>query len=255
MAFRRPSSLMLAVAVTVFIAIVLLLRLNQFPLEEIVVVPFVLFLPGYALTFAFFGGQFIGAFERLLLSVALSIAVAILTGVALNFTPIGLQSTSWLIALVLVTLCAAVYAFFRRQLPVTTSLRFNPSKVRAGNVFLYSLAVLLLVVTLLIVRLPTPAIGIEGYTSLWVLPIDASHPQFLRLGVGSSELTTDDYRLELQVNGQKVQEWNNIELKPGQNWSAVYDSGTDLRTVKLAELSLYRSDQPTVPYRQVHIQP
>jgi uncharacterized membrane protein len=85
----------------------------------------VLFLPGYALSVAIFGRQSLGGFERLVLSVALSIAVSILTGTVLNFTRLGLQPTTWLIALVSITLCAAVYALLKSGLPMTTPHRWK----------------------------------------------------------------------------------------------------------------------------------
>ena len=72
---------------------------------------FVLFLPGYSLVRALFGGRDLDNIERFALSVGLSLALVPLTGLLLNYTPWGIRATPvtfCLLALTLVFASAAV---------------------------------------------------------------------------------------------------------------------------------------------------
>jgi uncharacterized membrane protein len=135
-----PADLVaVVVAVVVAILAVFLPVVNETPLRIVVGLPFVLFIPGYALIAALFpeAGESpaepetddfepedaetrsgIDGIERLALSFGLSIAVVPLIGLALNFTPWGIRLTPIMVSLSLFTLlCTAVAAQRRRQLP------------------------------------------------------------------------------------------------------------------------------------------
>ncbi|MBX0285629.1 DUF1616 domain-containing protein [Halomicroarcula sp. F28] len=98
------------------------------PLRVALGVPFVVFLPGYALTVAMFPGSASGqssrpslsALERLTLSVGLSVFVVPLVVLFLNFTAWGINPTPIRLALLSVTLAASAVAVVRRlRLPPT----------------------------------------------------------------------------------------------------------------------------------------
>lgn len=249
MVSHRPSNLTLAIAVTVLVAIVLTLRLSHVPLEALFAIPFVLFLPGYALWYALFRRGTLGGIERLLLSVTTSIALVILTGVSLNFIPPGLQANTWLFALAGITLVAGVLAFVRGNEPLMTSVRTRPVAFRPGNVVLYAASLLALVVSLQIATVPAPASRVEGYTSLWIMPMEANS-HVANVGFTSSELQTTHYRLELLVDGHLVQNWREVVLDPGQSWAGAFDL-TETRS--RVEALLYRAEEPNTIYRRVHL--
>lgn len=249
MVSHRPSNLTLAITLTVLVAVVLALRLGHVPLEPIFAVPFVLFLPGYALSYSIFGRMMLGGIERLLLSVTASIALAILTGVLLNFTPWGLQANTWLFALAGITLVAGAVAFVRGHEPLMTSVRFRRRAFRPGDAILYGGALLMLIGAMQFANLPAPAARVEGYSSLWILPMQAN-THVANVGFSSSELQSTQYRMELRVDGHVVQNWREIVLEPGQSWTG---SVTLPETRTRVEALLYRADEPNTIYRSVHL--
>src|SRR5438105_797407 len=77
---------------------------SRIPIVGIVLaLPLVFILPGYALTEVLFRKRSLGAPERLLFSIGLSLAIAILSGLILNLLPGGLQAISWALWLGLFT--------------------------------------------------------------------------------------------------------------------------------------------------------
>lgn len=111
-------------SVAAFLVTVLPVR----PLVSVVVgVPFLLFVPGYAVTVALFprtlpwngpvdirGSEGLFPFDRLVLSIALSIALAIIVGVNLEFTPLEIRASTVVGFLVIITLIAASIGVVRR---------------------------------------------------------------------------------------------------------------------------------------------
>jgi uncharacterized membrane protein len=81
------------------------------------IVPGILFLPGYCLIAALFPkyGD-IDLIERIALSFGLSIAVVTLIALWLNFTPFGIRLDPILIALTVFSLVMILIAHFRRAL-------------------------------------------------------------------------------------------------------------------------------------------
>ena len=118
---------------------------SETPLRVVVGLPFVLFVPGYALIAALFpeagegpvpedehveGSRFtddregIDGIERVALSFGLSIAVVPLVGLALNFTPWGIRLVPIMVAVSLLTLgLVAVASRRRRELPEDEQFR------------------------------------------------------------------------------------------------------------------------------------
>lgn len=82
-------------------------------IRTVVLLPLVLFLPGYALSAAIFPPRFVTRDERAVFVVAFSIGAAALGGLALQvFVPLG--RAGWLVLLLLVTLGACAVALARR---------------------------------------------------------------------------------------------------------------------------------------------
>jgi len=112
--------------------------------------PFVLFLPGYALVAALFPGaspagpgpgpgagpgasRGLGALERVALSVGLSIAAVPLLGLALNYTPWGIRLAPVVLTLYTFTILLATVALARRaRLPPIARPEFALSLPRVG---------------------------------------------------------------------------------------------------------------------------
>lgn len=94
----------------------------------VVGVPFLLFVPGYAVTFALFprripwhapvdvdGLDGLFPLDRLVLSVAVSVALAVIVGVNLEFTPLEIRAPTVVAVLAIVTLIAASVGVLRHS--------------------------------------------------------------------------------------------------------------------------------------------
>jgi len=75
---------------------------------------FVLFLPGYVAIQAFFPSADLYGFDRLALSVALSIVLDMFSGLALDYTPWKIRLAPILLLLVTLTICLATLALARQ---------------------------------------------------------------------------------------------------------------------------------------------
>lgn len=93
--------------------------LNESPWRYILILPILLFIPGYSLVAAVFPQEGdIDLFERITLSIGLSIAVVILLGLGLNYTPWGIRLEPVVVIVILFTLIMMLVAYYRRaQLP------------------------------------------------------------------------------------------------------------------------------------------
>jgi uncharacterized membrane protein len=209
--------------------------------------PLVLVLPGYALTAALFPGRSLGLAERALFSLGLSLAVAILGGLALHWAPVGLRASSWAVLLGNVTLLGCLVALVRR-------VRRPAEPAQAGVVFTQTQAVALGLAAviacgaLLVARDGALNRRDPGFTQLWVLPAETQAGAAVQLGVANQEAGIVRYRLQLQAGDEVLSAWPSIVLAPNERWQEVVALPRADREV---EAVLYRLDMPQAPYRQV----
>ena len=247
---RRQSDLFLGIILALVLIILAVLGLHPPIFQAILAIPFVFFVPGNALVRVIFPRDDLKWMERFLLAIGLSLGVTILSGLVLNITPWGLQADSWLLILSAFTLEASGIAIGRRwRMPasVTTLPRFYFPLRQIG---LLGLATVLIVFALKLTFTPRAAEGIQGYTSLWILPEAESNPASLIIGIHSQESAPTQYVLQITFNGQLLQEWSAISLAPGeQNLKSISrpaESG-------LIDATLYRADSLGSVYRRVSI--
>lgn len=253
MVIRRPSSLILSIVIVVGAALLFVLQLNQLPLEALFALPLVLLLPGYALTFLFFNRNALGNVERVLFGVALSFALTILGGVLLNLTPWGLDAATWLLVLVGLTLVLGIVGILRQREPAFVSWQVPRRSISVSDLVLYELSILLLFAALMIARVPPPAAQVQGYTALWMLPAEAQ-AQKIEFGFKSQELDAETFRIELRMDGQVVQAWDNITLQPGEEWRNAFPLAPGKAAPSTVEAYLYRRADDTAVYRRVLLQ-
>ncbi len=209
-----------------------------------------LFLPGYAITAAALPTRMRGFWERLVLSLGLSISVAAFSGLVLTWTPFGLRPTSWLAALGTVTAAAAGYALVRRGRPWVNRAGRYQLGIRARVPLLIGTAALIgagaiAVAYQGVIDEPQPA-----YTQLWLLPATPAHS--IRIGVKNMEPAPVRYRLVVGLANQEVEEWSPIDLNPGQSWQVTTDLPATL-TAAPVHAYLYRLDAPQTVYRWVRL--
>ncbi len=91
----------------------------------------VILVPGYVLTVAVFPtDDRIDWFERLALSLGLSIAVVPLLGLILSFTPIGIGFESTVVSILAFSTAVGILAYIRRMQVLTLGRRSSPSPLK-----------------------------------------------------------------------------------------------------------------------------
>jgi Protein of unknown function (DUF1616) len=211
--------------------------------------PLALCLPGYALVEVLFP-QATPWVERLALAVALSMAVGIIGGFALNWSPVGLKTGSWAILLASVTVAAAAVSSFGRFREAGGELpSWHPSiHVSAPAVLAALLGIVLAGVSVALARTPLPAQGVRGYTMLSVLPAVRGSDS-IRVAVTSAELRTTSYRVEVRAGGRSALA-RQLTLAPGGHWQSAVDVTSVPRSRRSVEALLYKASDPRRPYRR-----
>jgi uncharacterized membrane protein len=253
---HRSVDLFAVVAITLVAAVLALLVPPGTVLIRILTLPLVLVLPGYALTAAMFPNRSIGVAERLVFSLGLSLAIVILGGLALNWTPFAFRTSSWAVLLAGITLSASAVALVRRRGQSVSA----PGWLRVGNIGFTLRQGLLLGLAAAIVcgAIAVSIIGAErqprpGFTQLWILPAaGANAKNAVRLGVSNMEGAAMEYHLAVNMDGKVLKEWPAIDLNPNEKWEATLVlPPTGPAGVARVEADLYRVEAPTTIYRHV----
>jgi len=220
------------------------------------------------LTAAIFPRSALGRWGIIAYSLGLSLTLGALAGFALDVFPAGLRSGPWAALLVAVTLLAGGLALARRRKmaengPSVVWLRLNIG-LRQGALLALAGLLALAAIRLAVVgaiQQPRP-----GFTQFWMLPNDdtgglAEDPgaKTLRVGLRSLELATEQYILEIKLNGQRLQALSG-SLAPGQRFEILIhlpplpaegDERASASQRAKVEAVLYRLAEPDQPYRHL----
>ena len=201
-------------------------------------IPFVLFFPGYALMAALYIRKVgMGGIERVALSLGMSLAVVVLIGLILNYTPWGITLDSVLYSLASFILAMSIIAWVRRK-RLTEWDRFNIEfKFRllgwGGSVRDKVLSAVLVIAILgafgmLGYVIAMPKTG-EKFTEFYILGEEgkaADYPEELGvgqegrviLGIINNEYETMDYRVEVRIDGVINNEIGPVVLEHDEKW-------------------------------------
>jgi hypothetical protein len=250
----RLVDLFIAVLIACVALLLTLLMPDTLVLRAIIGVPFMLFVPGYAITAAAFPHAILGLPERVVLSLGLSLAVLITGSLILYLMLGGLNANSWAILLFAVTLVASLIATVHR----VRNPGDIPARIHLGlrwyQLLFFGFAALLVVAAFDLALTPLPSQGIQGYTELWIVPAGNEQKNVVRLGINSMEFATTSYKLDVQARGQNIQEWSGIELTPGQKWETTMALPPAIAG-QMVEAVIYRLDAPKEVYRRVEFWP
>ena len=259
------------------LALLLIVIIAIFPsniLRIILGLPFVLFFPGYALIAALYpqkGGP--GGIERVALGFGASIAVTILTGLVLYYTPWGISLYSILLSLAVFIIVASAIAYLRRRrLPVEDrfSVSFKialPRWAGLSNIDKALSIVLLLSVAaaigVLVYVVAAPKAG-EHFTEFYVLSMEGEvvnsitglvvgQEATVTVGIVNHEGEETSYRIEMTLNGVKNSEVGPFVLADEDKWEETMSfiphmTGDDQKI----ELFLYK-DEGCEPYRTLYL--
>ena len=217
----------------------------------------VLFAPGYALSVALLPTRPSDRFERALLAIGTSIAVAIVVSVGLNAAGVELGAGTWGAALAGVTLLGCVIGARRRaRLESAEAIEAPRERVPAGRrltpALLGSVLAALALVAGALALSRRPASHVRGFTSLWALPSHRVRGAF-SVGVTSNELHTTHY-LVTALAGRRVVLRQRLTLEPGQSWRRTGSVGAvPPGSSKALRVRLVDAARPDRVYRSVDL--
>lgn len=251
---HKNLDLIAAVIIAVLNVVWVLLHSSVPVVGIILALPLALVLPGYTLTEVLFRNRPLNAPERLVLSLGLSLAIDVLSGLILNVLPAGLQATSWAVLLGLLTVVFSLLAvYLRRGVPAsgTQPLRFSLSIYQG---ILFGLAISAAILSFVYIDVGVIQQPHPGFTQLWMLPeIQAGKSCDVRLGVRSFESTSVTYRITMTMNGAPVITWPSVVLAPQEEWDRLVPMPPTAAEEVYIEGQLYRLDKPAAVYREVHV--
>lgn len=238
---RTDAGLVAVVAVASAVAVVLLpesLAALRTPFGLLLI----LVLPGGAVTIAARPAGILGGIERTLLWLSLSVAISILTAVALNAAGISLRGPAWALSLMAVTVAGCITAWRRDR---ARAVRLPGLELRRAELGLAALTAALIGTTIAIGTAPLklPA-DVSGTTALWLVPGAAGA---LEVGVQSDERAATRYILETRGSTGPVRS-TVLTLAPGQR---VTTEVPVTRADRRVSAVLYRTEPRKTPYRRV----
>jgi uncharacterized membrane protein len=282
---KVPSDLLIVMGLVLLTDIFVLAHgLSETALRNVLGLPFVLFLPGYALIAALFPAKSdLDGIERTALSFGLSIAVVPLIGLVLNYTPWGIRLLPVLVSLSIFILIMCGLAYLRRiALPDTEAfnipfretalslkadiLEKPQSKLdRVLTVFMV-LSILLSVATLVYVVV-TPKEG-EHFTEFYLLGPQGTADNYITnytlgqsetviVGVVNHEYRPVNYTMEVKLENQSLplpENLQQITLAHNETWEEPVTLTPTLegQDMKL-EFLLFNETDKTTPYRDLHL--
>lgn len=253
------------------LSILLIAAIIFFPsniLRLILGIPFMLFLPGYALVAALFPERIkLSGVERIALSLGLSLVVVSLAGLIFNYTPWGITLASTLSSLACFTLIMSVIAWLRR--------RRLPNEERFGIKFYLALGnwepgIQNKALSIILVLAVLGALGMMGYaiakpkieqkfTEFYILGLEGKatdYPKELKveeegivtIGIVNHEYEATSYRVEVRINGDKNNEAGPIVLENDEKWIQEVSFVPQVAGEKQkVEFFLYKNGEPK-PY-------
>jgi Protein of unknown function (DUF1616) len=211
---RRGESRDLSLVVAALLVSLLLLALPFGGLPKaILLLPLVLFLPGYALSAALFPPGALPPAERAIYSVALSIATAVLAGLLWQFA-FALTRTSWALLLAAITLAGCAVAQGRRgPNPHRSPSRNSPIGASPWpRLDLPTAVTVLLGVAAAIAAIAIATDGLQEqrakshFSALWVVPRTPGS-EAVEIGIQNHQGSTHVYRLEVEAAGRDIHHW------------------------------------------------
>lgn len=282
---KIPSDLLTVIGLVLITDLfVLMPGLSETVFRNILGLPLVLFLPGYALIAALFPAKDdLDGIERTALSFGLSIAVVPLIGLGLNYTPWGIRLLPILISLSVFTFAMCGLAYLRRAglpagdafevpfMEMTRGLKAEilekpePGLDRVLTVVLV-LSILLSVTTLAYVVI-IPKEG-EHFTEFYILGPEGMADNYptnytqgesgtVIVGVVNHEYRPVNYTMDVRLENTSLplpEDMQQVTLAHNETWEEylTITPPTEGKSMKL-EFLLFNDTDKVVPYRDLHL--
>ena len=256
---HRTAALLGVMAVAVITTVYALAGGDNPVISTLLALPMVLALPGYAVVTALFPRRVMGRVEQVVLSLGLSLAIAVLGGFALNWTSSGLRSSSWAMLLSGITIGGCIVGLARQHghlMPDIEGLRTEHLGVGLTwrQVLLGGLAMVIVGGALTLSTMgAAQQQRAQRFTQLWILPASGAQAKSaVHIGIRNMEQATVTYSLDLTVDGKVATVWPAIPLRPDEQWEATFAlPASDQTAARRVEAVLYRADMPHAVYRHV----
>jgi len=189
----------------------------------------------------------VGPIRRLVLSLALGLAVDVLGGVLLNFTPGGLSTATWASLLGTLAVVASATAWWRHRHRPRPDL---PTITRPSR----QMALVAIGATLMALAVAAGVVGGRapagpGYTQLWTLPSSSGGASAAEIGVHSVEPATDHFSVVVRASSRTLARYA-FELAPGRTWTRRLDLPQSRARI---EILLYRGSSSHT-YRELWLE-
>lgn len=262
---QLPQLDLILIVLVTAICVVASLRLPEASLLRLPFgLPLSLVLPGLAVTAAAFPGRSFSRAERVLFTFGLSLALAILSGVALNWTPWGLTTTSISLLLGGTVLIACAIAFIRRlnmapwehvadRAAIEEMTNGNPTMRFSPLQWLtFGLAGIITAGALISAVVEAKRNPANDVLQMWMVPVEAKDlpTNTVRIGVRNFEYANSQYRLQLMRGGYVVQEWAQLNVEPGNTWEITMTLQSTWPGNGPVEAILYQSNEPREAFRK-----
>ncbi len=207
----------------------------------------VLALPGYVLSQLLLPD--LPLEERILVSLGLSVAIAGLCGLLLDFTPWGLNTASWGLSLGVLTLLGTGWLWLRRRTSAAGGDRLARFELPPRSALLYGLALVFVVAAFYFLKIGS-AQSAAPLTSLWA-NYDPGSASVLDFGIQNEEGKPESYVLVVEQGGRKLQVLAGIDLANGKSYTGQLK--IQAAAQQPVNVLLYLAGQPTQVYRQVFV--
>jgi uncharacterized membrane protein len=230
----------------------------------------VLIIPGYTLLSALIPRKDkMNSFERVIFSFGLSFATTAFIGIALSFTPWGIQITSIIITLAAFILITAAIGWYRQKLIpeveryyfTISSGSFRKAGTRKKSIWLYILTALVIAFSGWVIYTVSNSIQDEKYTEFYILDSSGqaqNYPQQLDMGdsidiiVGiiNHEDEAMNYQVKVTIDNEAATEITTGPIDHFEKWERdIHLNPALCGNNQKVEIWLYRSGE-TQPYQE-----
>jgi uncharacterized membrane protein len=282
---KIPSDLLTVIGLVLLTDLfVLMPGLSETVFRNILGLPLVLFLPGYALIAALFPAKSdLDGIERTALSFGLSIAVVPLIGLGLNYTPWGIRLLPILISLSVFTIIMCGLAYIRRAklpeadtfevpfrktlLEIKAEILEKPEPGLDRTLTIILVISILLSVTTLVYVIITPKEG-EHFTEFYILGPEGMADNYptnytlgdsgkVIIGVVNHEYRPVNYTLDVRLENKSLPIPGNMQqvsLAHNETWekSLTFIPPEEGKNMKL-EFLLFNETDKNTSYRDLHL--
>lgn len=245
---RRHLDLILLFILTTIVVVLSILQIDGGILMKLSGLIFVVFAPGYAVTAALFKEGFLQLPAKIALAIGISLSLSALGGIGLYATGAMLTRTSWTVFLAAVILGGSIAAYIRRSRSGSYTPEYVARKISISEIVLLTFSAIALFSGVYLAWTADKNQAYVPFTELWILP-QSEDVSEIEIGLHNNEQADMVYVVSVQIDGVEVENWQDVEVPSGQEWSKMYTLPPQSASKENITVYLYTADNLTEPYR------